>query len=66
MWKRGFIVPAYCCTQEDPDEGEVPYTYLALENEPEWIRPKTSLVGKLATIDIIAAVGDVEQGDSRN
>lgn len=45
---------------EDPDEGEVPYTYLVLENEPEWIRPASSIVGKLATIDLIAAVGDVD------
>ena len=44
----------------DPDEGEVPYTYLVLENEPEWIRPSSSIVGKLATFDIIAAVGDVD------
>lgn len=31
-----------------------------LENEPEWIRPASSIVGKLATIDLIAAVGDVD------
>ena len=37
-----------------------PYTYLVLENEPEWIRPASSIVGKLATIDLIAAVGDVD------
>ena len=36
------------------------HTYLVLENEPEWIRPASSIVGKLATIDLIAAVGDVD------
>lgn len=45
--------------QKTPDEGEVPYTRF-LENEPEWIRPASSIVGKLATIDLIAAVGDVD------
>ena len=55
--ETGFYCTGVLLYAEDPDEGEVPYTYLALENEPEWIRPKTSLVGKLATIDIIAAVG---------
>ena len=59
--ETGFYCTGVLLYAEDPDEGEVPYTYLALENEPEWIRPKTSLVGKLATIDIIAAVGDVDK-----
>ena len=33
---------------------------LSLENEPEWIRPASSIIGKLATFDLIAAVGDVD------
>jgi len=40
--------------------GEVPYTYLLLESGPEWIRPSSASVGKLATFDLIAAVGDVD------
>ena len=33
---------------EDPDLGEVPYTYLVLEAAPEPIKGKTSTVGKIA------------------
>lgn len=56
----GFYCTGLLLYAEDPDEGEVPYTYLSLENEPEWVRPKSSIVGKLSTFDIIAAVGDVD------
>ena len=59
--ETGFYCTGVLLYAEDPDDGEVPYTYLAIENEPEWIRPKTSAVGKLATIDLIAAVGDVDK-----
>lgn len=59
--ETGFYCTGVLLYAEDPDEGEVPYTYLAIENEPEWVRPKTSIVGKLVTIDIIAAVGDVDK-----
>ena len=57
---KGFYCTAVVLYAEDPDEGEVPYTYLVLENEPEWIRPASSIVGKLATIDLIAVVGGVD------
>ena len=56
----GFYCTSLLLYAEDPDLGEVPYTYLVLEGEPEWIRPASSIVGKLATFDIIAAVGDVD------
>lgn len=56
----GFYATNIVLFAEDPDDGEVPYTYLLLENEPEWIRPASSIVGKLATFDLIAAVGDVD------
>lgn len=58
--ETGFYATGLLLYAEDPDEGEIPYTYLVLENEPEWIRPSSSIVGKLATFDIIAAVGDVD------
>lgn len=58
--ESGFYATCIVLFAEDPDVGEVPYTYLSLENEPEWIRPKSSIVGKLATFDLIAAVGDVD------
>ena len=59
--EHGFYCTGVLLYAEDPDEGEVPYTYLVLENGPEWIRPSSSAVGKLATFDLIAAVGDVDK-----
>lgn len=59
--EQGFYATSVLLYAEDPDEGEVPYTYLVLENDPELIRPKTSAVGKLATFDLIAAVGEVDR-----
>ena len=41
---------------EDPDLGEVPYTYLVLEAAPEPIKGKTSTVGKIAIFELVAAV----------
>lgn len=58
--EKGFYATNIVLFAEDPDDGEVPYTYLSLENEPEWIRPASSIIGKLATFDLIAAVGDVD------
>lgn len=58
--ETGFYATGLLLYAEDPDEGEVPYTYLVLEGEPEWIRPASSIVGKLAFFDIIAAVGDID------
>lgn len=58
--EQGFYATGILLYADDPDEGEVPYTYLVLENGPEWIRPSSSAVGKLATFDLIAAVGEVD------
>lgn len=58
---QGFYATGILLYAEDPDEGEVPYTYLVLENEPEWIRPSSSIVGKLATFDLIAAVDAIDK-----
>lgn len=58
--ETGFYATHLLLYAEDPDEGEVPYTCLVLESEPEWIRPSSAAVGKLATFDLIAAVGDVD------
>lgn len=59
--EKGFYATGILLYAADPDAGEVPYTYLVLENGPEWIRPSSSAVGKLATFDLIAAVGDVDK-----
>lgn len=58
--EEGFYATWLILYAEDPDEGEISFTSLCLENEPEWIRPSSSIVGKLAHFDIIAAVGDVD------
>lgn len=58
--ETGFYTTCIVLYAEDPDLGEIPYTYLVLENEPEWIRPASAIVGKVATFDIIAAVGEVD------
>lgn len=46
---------------EDPDLGEVPYTYLFMENEPDPIRSAGSSIGKLSEFDLIAKVGAVDR-----
>lgn len=58
--KEGFYATCVLLYADDPDEGQVPFTYLRLEDGPEWIRPASSAVGKLATFDLIAAVGAVD------
>lgn len=45
---------------EDPDLGEVPYTYLVLESAPEPIKSNLSTVGKIAIFELVAAVGAVD------
>ena len=59
--EKGFYVTGIVLYANDPDEGEIPYTYLVLENEPEWIRPSSAVIGKLATFELIAAVGDIDK-----
>lgn len=56
----GFYATGIMLYAEDPDLGEVPYTYLKLEEGLEWIRPASSAIGKLATFDLIVAVGAVD------
>lgn len=58
--ETGFYAMGILLYANDPDLGEVPYTYLKLEDGLEWIRPASSAVGKLATFDLIAAVGAVD------
>ena len=57
----GFFCTGILLYAKGPDEEDVPFTYLVMENNPEWIRPKTSSIGKLTTIDVVVAVGDVEK-----
>ena len=59
--ETGFHATGVLLYAADPDLGEVPYTYLVLEDEPERIRPKSAAVGKLATFDLIAAVDEIDR-----
>ena len=45
---------------QDPDLGDVPYTYLVLESAPEPIKSAVSTVGKIAIFELVAAVGAVD------
>lgn len=53
----GFYVREIALWAQDPDtSGEVLYTYVVLNAEPEWIRPSSAAVGKLATFEIVSTV----------
>lgn len=58
--ENGFYATGILLYARGESGEDVPYTYLVMENEPEWIRPKTSDIGKLATFDLVVAVGDVD------
>lgn len=55
----GFDCTGIVLYASDPDEGEIPFTYLVMEEFPEQIRASTSAVGKLTVIDVISAVGNI-------
>ena len=56
---EGFNVTELGLWAEDPDEGEILYTYLSLQEHPEWIRPDGDAVNKFATFTIVAIVSGV-------
>ena len=54
----------FSCTElglwaEDPDEGDILYAYLYLQQHPEWIRADADAVNKLATFTIVTIVKNV-------
>lgn len=55
-----FLATCILLYAQDPDIGEVPYSYLVLENNPEQIKSADSDVGKLAVFDLITAVGTID------
>ena len=57
---KDFSVTGVLLFAEDPDLGEVPYTYLVLESAPEPIKSSASTVGKFAIFVLVAAVGAVD------
>lgn len=58
----GFYVKEIGLWAEDPTTGaEVLYTYVLMNNDPEWIRPASAAVGKLATFEIISTVETTDE-----
>lgn len=58
------LAQGFSCTElglwaEDPDEGDILYAYLYLQQHPEWIRADADAVNKLATFTIITIVKNV-------
>ena len=58
------LAQGFSCTElglwaEDPDEGDILYAYLYLQQHPEWIRADADAVNKLATFTIVTIVKNV-------
>lgn len=58
------LAQGFSCTElglwaEDPDEGDILYAYLCLQQHPEWIRADADAVNKLATFTIVTIVKNV-------
>lgn len=58
------LAHGFSCTElglwaEDPDEGDILYAYLYLQQHPEWIRADADAVNKLATFTIVTIVKNV-------
>ena len=57
--EEGFPATELALWAEDPDEGEILYTYLSIAQHPEWMRPDSDPVKKLANFTIITIVSGV-------
>lgn len=55
----GFLATEAAVWAKDPDEGEILYTYIVLDNEPEFIRSSSDPVQKFAEFTCINIVGSV-------
>lgn len=55
--KVGFLATEAAIWANDPDEGEILYTYIVLDNTPEWIRAASDPVQKFAEFTCINLVG---------
>ena len=56
----GFLASEAAIWAEDPDEGEILYTYVVMDNNPEFIRASSDPVQKFAEFTCINIVGSVE------
>lgn len=55
--EQGFFITGVMLYVQDPvTKADVPYSYLALQKNPEWMRPENSSVGKLVTFSIVNIV----------
>lgn len=57
--EQGFSVSELGLWADDPDEGEILYTYVILREQPEWIRPESDSVNKLAVFTLVTIVAGV-------
>lgn len=57
---RGFDCTSVILYAKDPDLGDVPFTCVVLETDPERIRPASSAVGKIFDVEVISAVDEVD------
>ena len=57
----GFSASELMLYADDPDVGEIAYTYLVLADRPEWIRPEDDPITKIASFTLIAVVGNVAE-----
>lgn len=57
--EEGFNVKELGLYATDPDEGEILYSYLSLQEHPEWIRPDGDPVNKLASFTLVVVVSSV-------
>lgn len=55
--KVGFLATEAAIWADDPDEGEILYTYIVLYTSPEWIRAASDPVQKFAEFTCINIVG---------
>lgn len=56
----GFLASEGGIWAMDPDEGEILYTYICINSQPEWIRASGDAVQKFAEFTCINIVGAVE------
>ena len=58
--ETGFSVTELGLWATDPDEGEILYTYLSLQEHPEWIRPDGESVNKFAVFTLVIIVAGIQ------
>lgn len=57
---QGFLATEAAIWANDPDKGEILYTYIVIASNPEWIRASSDPVQKFAEFTCISIVGSAE------